>query len=159
MGLFYEEGLRFECTRCSRCCRHVPGYVFLTRQDFLRLQGGTALSAATFFELYCREITINGLRKLSLKEKANYDCIFWEDGGCSVYERRPFQCRSYPFWTANLSSREEWERLSSSCPGIGQGPLHGRAEIEAWLHQAERQQQLRSRSELISPESPGATFV
>ena len=35
--VFYSDGLRFECTRCSRCCRHTPGYVFLSENDVERL--------------------------------------------------------------------------------------------------------------------------
>ncbi len=35
--VFYGRGLRFECTRCSRCCRHNPGYVFLSPVDLARL--------------------------------------------------------------------------------------------------------------------------
>ncbi|HUX21603.1 MAG TPA: YkgJ family cysteine cluster protein, partial [Spirochaetia bacterium] len=34
---FYQDGLRFECTRCDACCRHEPGYVFLSQTDLRRL--------------------------------------------------------------------------------------------------------------------------
>ncbi|HQO67077.1 MAG TPA: YkgJ family cysteine cluster protein, partial [Spirochaetales bacterium] len=30
---FWHEGLRFECARCSACCRYEPGYVFLSADD------------------------------------------------------------------------------------------------------------------------------
>ena len=30
---FYDDGLQFECARCSYCCRHEPGYVFLSDND------------------------------------------------------------------------------------------------------------------------------
>jgi len=73
--------------------------------------------------------------RLSLKEKPNLDCILWENGGCSVYDARPLQCRSFPFWSSCVSSAEEWEFHAAQCPGIGTGPLHDRREIERWLAQ------------------------
>lgn len=134
---FYAQGLRFSCSRCSRCCRVEPGYVFLTRNDLSALLEATGLAAPEFLARYCRQVGLNGFHRLSLKEKPNLDCIFWEDGACAVYEARPYQCRSYPFWGANLDSRASWEALKRTCPGVGQGSLHPREEIEAWLERSE----------------------
>ena len=136
---FYSEGLRFSCARCSRCCRHDPGYVFLSEADLELLTRVTALERDVFIAEYCRDVEINGRRRLSLKEKPNYDCIFWEAEGCKVYAGRPYQCRSYPFWHSSLGSRLQWESLRSSCPGVGEGNLHGRDEIEDWLRGRERE--------------------
>lgn len=130
---FYREGLRFACTRCSDCCRHTPGYVFLSESDLARVANYLAIDTAEARSRYCRRIDIGGFGRVSLKEKANLDCILWEDGGCSVYEARPLQCRSFPFWSSNLSSRESWEDAARACPGIGQGRMHGRSRIERWL--------------------------
>jgi len=130
---FYADGLRFSCTRCSRCCRHDPGYVFLSRADLDALAAGTGLKEEKFIETCCRKVETGGHIRLSLKEKPNYDCIFWEAGGCRVYGYRPFQCRSYPFWHSNLGSPRQWKVLGSECPGVGTGELHSREEIEAWL--------------------------
>jgi len=123
--------------RCSNCCRHSPGYVFLILKDIQRLLLGTGLDLQSFRERYCREVVLSGIHRISLTEKANYDCIFWEKDGCSVYRYRPMQCRSYPFWSGNLVSLHSWEQLKSSCPGIGVGRLHSRREIERWLQKAE----------------------
>ena len=96
----------------------------------------TRLDARTFLERYCREVKIGGIPRVSLIEKWNYDCIFWEKDGCSVYCNRPMQCRSYPFWSGNLVSRRGWEQLKSSCPGVGRGRIHSRREIEGWIRKA-----------------------
>jgi Fe-S-cluster containining protein len=130
---FYGEGLRFSCARCSRCCRHEPGYVFLSRRDLVALAAATGLEEPELLRRYCTRVQIGELPRLSLREKPNYDCIFWENGGCTVYEARPLQCRSYPFWASNVDSEESWERTARDCPGIGQGRLHSRREIEQWL--------------------------
>lgn len=129
---FYSKGLRFECTMCHACCRYEPGYVFLSERDVERLTAGLGLSRADFLARYCREVDTNGGRMISLKEKPNFDCIFW-DNGCTVYQHRPLQCRSYPFWKPNLSSRRAWDALKPVCPGVGHGKLHSLQDIEAWL--------------------------
>ncbi len=129
----YEKGLRFECTRCSRCCRHTPGYVFLSEKDVTRLCRHLRLERAEFIRTYCRRVDTGIARRVSLKEKPNYDCVFWKDGGCSVYEARPLQCRAYPFWSANVASQEAWDEQARLCPGMNHGPLHDRQEIERWL--------------------------
>jgi Fe-S-cluster containining protein len=86
---------------------------------------------------------VNGYLYLSLKEKQNYDCIFWEQGGCTVYLHRPIQCRSYPFWETFLVSEDQWESLEASCPGVGKGSLHGLEEIEEWVDLRKRTPYIR----------------
>ncbi len=130
---FYQDGLQFECTRCSACCRHDPGWVFLSRNDLEKLCRATGLGEREFIDTWSREVDIGGFKRLSLKEKPNFDCIFWNDGGCSVYEHRPLQCSTYPFWSANLFSRAVWDDLEKSCPGIDRGRRSSRNEIDTLL--------------------------
>lgn len=130
---FYRDGLRFSCTRCSRCCRHQPGYVFLSKDDVEQLCLEKSMSTAEVLEKFCRQVNISGFIRLSLKEKPNYDCVFWERGQCTVYDHRPLQCRNYPFWHSNLDSQESWDELQSECPGVNIGRLHTREEIEERL--------------------------
>ena len=93
-SVFYSEGLRFECVRCSNCCRHEPGYVFLSENDLERLASGMGVTRNEFVSKFCRTVAIGNFSHVSLTEKENYDCIFWEDGGCTVYGHRPLQCRT-----------------------------------------------------------------
>ena len=127
------DGLRFECTRCQRCCRLEPGYVFLSQRDLEAMAQAKSLTVAEFTARYCRTVDLGGVRRLSLSETADYDCVLWNDGACTVYESRPLQCRSFPFWDANLASPEAWSEAAASCPGIGQGPVRRAVEIDYWL--------------------------
>ena len=89
-----------------------------------------------FTETYCRWIpSVNGTEQLSLKEKSNYDCIFWgsKEGGCTVYESRPLQCRAFPFWRSLLGDKSSWNAAARDCPGMGRGMLHSVDIIEKWL--------------------------
>lgn len=131
--VFYENGLKFECTRCNDCCRHDPGYVFLSAADINRLCDGLGLSIAELTVKYLREISIGGFKRVSLTEKENFDCIFWEKGGCLVYAHRPLQCKTYPFWPSSLAGKDSWESTARSCPGIGKGRKYSRREIEHLL--------------------------
>ena len=130
---FYDSGLRFECTRCSACCRHTPGYVFLSASDADRLAAALKLTRAEFLRQYCRSVDVGLARRVSLKEKPNFDCILWENGGCSQYATRPVQCRAFPFWSGVVASSEQWKLQARTCPGMGRGKLHSKEEIEAWL--------------------------
>ena len=59
------------------------------------------------------------------------DCVFLSGRGCSIYDVRPAQCRNWPFWPANLASREIWISTGTRCPGINKGPLHSPEQIQS----------------------------
>ena len=132
---FFAQGLRFSCKRCSACCRFEAGFVFLSKTDAFLL--GTALNMDYngFLENYCRWIPgENGKSRLSLKEKSNFDCIFWaEERGCSVYEARPLQCRTFPFWESVVNSSESWKMTAQDCPGMNQGDFYSEDLIKKSL--------------------------
>ena len=135
---FYNVGLKFECTRCSRCCRHTPGYVFLSKSDLKKISRSLPIGPKEVIDEYCRAVNINGFKRISLKEKANWDCIFWEQDGCTIYPSRPLQCRSFPFWSSNLASQEAWDNAARDCPGIGRGAVHSCREIDNWVRKRQR---------------------
>ncbi|MDR0399776.1 MAG: YkgJ family cysteine cluster protein [Treponema sp.] len=129
---FYAGGLRFTCKRCSSCCRYESGYVFLSREDLAVLAADQGMGQKEFMKTWCRWVSFDQETEyLSLKEKANYDCIFWRDG-CLVYPNRPLQCRTFPFWDSIVSSPELWEKNRLECPGMGEGELHSMARIESY---------------------------
>jgi hypothetical protein len=103
--------------------------------DISRLSRHFGLSRSAFIDGYCRTVKFGEMRQVSLRERANDDCIFWIDGGCSVYPARPVQCRTYPFWATIVEDRDSWERESKSCPGIGVGRRHSADEIVERLAQ------------------------
>ncbi|MDR1325051.1 MAG: YkgJ family cysteine cluster protein [Treponema sp.] len=134
-ALFYADGARFSCTRCSTCCRYESGYVFLTEHDATRLFESLRMDYMSFVKAYCRWVPDKwGTEQLTLKEKSNYDCIFWKDG-CSVYEVRPLQCRTFPFWHSVMVSAKAWNEAARCCPGMDKGTLHLVEEIVAYLEQ------------------------
>lgn len=129
MEIFSKNGLKFQCQRCSSCCGKSPGYVFLSKTDLGKLCSFFDLSPAEFAEKYCRWAGYyEGKTVLALFEQKNYDCVLWKNG-CSAYEARPVQCRTYPFWDWMIKSKEMWEECAADCPGMNKGPLHSADEI------------------------------
>lgn len=135
---FYKNGLKFECQRCSFCCGHSPGFVYLSKRDLTVLCEHFNLKAKEFIEKYCRWADYYyGTKVLALKEQKNYDCILWKNG-CSAYKARPVQCLTYPFWNWIIESEQSWQDCAKECPGINNGKLWNIQEIEenkaAYVH-------------------------
>lgn len=115
------------------CCSTEPGYVFLSENDIERLMHYFSLDRETFINTYTRLVDYSSYYLVSLKEKKNYDCEFLTQSGCSVYEARPEQCRTYPFWANIMESRETWDNEKNYCRGIGKGRKIPSKEIEKYL--------------------------
>jgi uncharacterized protein len=127
---WYRDGLRFECTQCGNCCTGAPGHVWVNKQEIQQLAAWIGEADAEAFEdQYVRRI---GVRR-SLREHPDGDCVFFDPQarGCSAYEARPRQCRTWPFWASNLRTEAAWQRTCSVCPGSGHGQLHSLETIEA----------------------------
>lgn len=127
---FYANGLNFECQRCSFCCGHSPGFVYLSKRDLKALCNFFNLCAKDFIAKYCRWADYYyGTKVLALLEKRNYDCILWENG-CSAYSARPVQCSTYPFWSWMVKDKNVWNDCAKECPGMNKGKLWSCEEIE-----------------------------
>lgn len=125
---WYKAGLKFSCTGCGDCCTGAPGYVWVNKQEVAKMASLVGMAVEEFADQYTRKI---GIRR-SLKEFSNGDCVFFDNQSrkCEVYEARPRQCRTWPFWESNLRTPEDWERTCDDCPGSGTGKLHQLNEIE-----------------------------
>ncbi|HOX06721.1 MAG TPA: YkgJ family cysteine cluster protein [Planctomycetota bacterium] len=126
-GPWYAAGLAFECQRCRKCCGGEPGYVWIDETELGRLAAEMGLNPQHFRSAYCRKV----FGRISLRERADGDCVLLGPEGCTVYASRPLQCRTFPFWPEHVESPEAWERLAQSCPGVNRGRVHPAGEIEA----------------------------
>ena len=100
--------------------------MWVRADDIAVLAAHLGLDEATF----CRRYTWHvGRRGISLQEKPDHDCVFFERGrGCTVYDIRPRQCRTWPFWRSVVDNPDSWDFAAQSCPGIGRGQHY---DIEA----------------------------
>jgi Fe-S-cluster containining protein len=129
--VWFHEGLKFACTGCGDCCTGAPGYVWVNKAEIAALAGAIGIDEGEFERRYVRKV---GVRK-SLIEWGNGDCVFFhgESRTCQVYDVRPRQCRTWPFWPSNLVSPETWADTAECCPGCNRGRLVPREEILAQL--------------------------
>lgn len=125
---WYREGLRFQCTACGDCCTGAPGYVWVTKAEIQAMATALGTEFEQFETRYVRPV---GIRK-SLVERANGDCVFFDSRArnCQLYEARPRQCRTWPFWSSNVNTPQRWQETCEACPGCGKGPLVTVEEIE-----------------------------
>ncbi len=122
---YFENGLKFECIQCGKCCMGDPGYVFLFRDEVDRIAKFLKISKEEFLEKFTKTYA----SFYSLTEQENGDCVFLESGKCEIHEVRPYQCFSYPFWWQLVTTEKKWKARGESCPGINKGKLNSREEI------------------------------
>lgn len=125
---WYKDGLRFKCTACGDCCTGAPGYVWVNQAEIDALAERLGMESGAFEKKYVRPV---GVRR-SLVEYKNGDCVFFDNKSrkCQVYEQRPRQCRTWPFWNSNLRSPETWAETCEVCPGSGKGKLYQLEHIQ-----------------------------
>jgi Fe-S-cluster containining protein len=111
---------------CGKCCTGAPGFVWVDEAELAAI----AEALGEPVEVVRAVHTKPGHRGMSLREKANNDCTFYDrEKGCTVYEVRPRQCRTWPFWESNVATPEAWRHTCDICPGSGQGELVPAEEI------------------------------
>ena len=136
-----ERGLRFACTMCGNCCTGAPGTVALEDADVAALSSRLGLEREAFVDGYTKPMDGG----LSLNERLTafgWDCVFLDRTAapgravCGVYEDRPLQCRTWPFWKRNLESERTWAGASRTCPGMNRGPMHDAATVRLTRNQS-----------------------
>lgn len=127
---WYAGGLRFTCLGSSRCCRAqaVETFVFLSIEDRRRLAAFLGIPTASFTRRYCGRSSEDVFLR-----HPEQDCMFLQHGKCRVYEARPEQCRTWPFWSENMTERAWREEVLGFCAGAGKGRLYSREEIDKLL--------------------------
>jgi len=133
MAEWFADGLRFECTLCGNCCTGAPGYVLFTPAESEAIAKRLRITVERFIEDYTQDMGMDiAGRSRTIREvqtEHGYDCIFLDrttipgKAVCSLYEDRPTQCRTFPFWPEHIATARDWNRLGKSCEGVGQGPI------------------------------------
>ena len=125
---WYAAGLHFECTGCGKCCMGPEeGHVWITKPEIELMAKHLTMSVDDFRKQYCRQI---GRRISLIEQPKTLDCIFLTGGNCPVYQVRPNQCRTWPFWTSNMAHPDYWNMAAMDCPGINRGRHYTFEEIE-----------------------------
>lgn len=124
---YYKSEIRFKCLpNCANCCKLSNGYVFLTDTEAIEIADDLGISEHEFLKYFTRIVD----NKLCLVDGDEENCVFLENRKCNIYDVRPTQCRTYPFWPESLKSQSRWQLTQEECPGIGKGRLYSIEEID-----------------------------
>lgn len=126
---WWQKGVRFQCQGSGKCCTSHGeyGFVYLTLDDRRRIAKGLKLSTAAFTKKYCAKT--GGVWHL-VERKENPDCLFLKGKSCGIYENRPMQCRTWPFWPELMNAKSWAKDVVTFCPGVGKGPVWSGEKIE-----------------------------
>ncbi len=112
---------KFDAIRCGscegNCCIGESGYIWITKDEIDAL--------AKFKDISIQDVVSKDLRKVGYKYSINevklsdndYACKFFDlnKKQCSIYNVRPNQCRTFPFWDY---FKERIEEVKQECPAI-----------------------------------------
>ncbi len=118
-----KEGFNFAfdpgaCASCEgNCCIGESGYVWVNPDELKAIADFLQLNEEEFVQKHIRKVRFKrSLKEIKLDE-TNYLCEFFDLASkrCTIYEVRPSQCRTFPFWEHFINNRREVEK---ECPGI-----------------------------------------
>ncbi len=129
---WYVGGLCFECMGCGRCCAGPgEGYIWVTKKEVQFIAEFLGISTEDLEQRYTQRV---GLRRTIIEDAISRDCIFLKNINgqrkCVIYSVRPNQCRTWPFWAANLTDSYAWNKAGLMCAGINSGKQYSIEEIE-----------------------------
>ena len=120
MEIIKKEGFSFgfnpnACEECGgRCCKGESGYIWVNPLEMQKIANFLNISVDEFKKFYLIKVDY----KFSIKEKPYEDgvaCVFFDNGRCAIYDVRPNQCKTFPFWDFFKTNVSE---VKKECPGI-----------------------------------------
>jgi len=109
----------FACTACGDCCRGLGedgALVMVGRAEARRVAEAAGIAFDEAVEPFPEEVEVRGRPcrlGWAIARDGNGACRFHDGERCTVYEARPWICRTYPFML-------DGDRLvASECPGLG----------------------------------------
>lgn len=111
---------------CGECCSGGEGFVLFNADEAAAIARRLGVPVERFLTEYTHD-TEAGRSLREVKTVHGLDCVFLDRATvpgkavCSLYEDRPTQCRTFPFWPEHIQSRRSWQRLGHACEGVNRG--------------------------------------
>ena len=121
-NLVKKEGYSYRfnpdaCSTClAKCCTGESGYIYVNKIEIETI----AKLLNIDIRVFVNEYLLKKGYKYSIKEvkyNDSYECLFYdrESNGCKIYEARPLQCKTFPFWDYYKTRIDE---LKEECIGV-----------------------------------------
>ncbi|RDU62952.1 MULTISPECIES: YkgJ family cysteine cluster protein [Helicobacter] len=105
-----------KCEQCGgKCCTGEAGYIFVTPQEIQGIAQFLGLEFDTFCQKFVKKVGYRYSLCEILESNGAYSCVFFKNGRCQIYQKRPAQCVRFPFWDCY---KEEWADLLKECIGV-----------------------------------------
>lgn len=104
-----EPDVNYVCQRCTACCKW-PGDVRVSEVEIAAIADFLGMTEEDFISSHTRLRT--NRMGLSLREKANHECIMLEGGGCRIHPVKPSQCAGFP----NRWNFPGWREVCEAIP-------------------------------------------
>ena len=122
-NLIKKNGYNFSfnptaCESCAgNCCIGESGYIWINIVEIEALSKYLGLTLDSFREKYLFKVGYKySIKEVKLDENSFACCFFnLERKQCMIYEVRPTQCRTFPFWDYFKINENE---VYKECPGI-----------------------------------------
>eukprot|EP00128_Syssomonas_multiformis_P003908 Colp12_sorted_trinity150504_noHs@632 len=116
------EGLNFKCTACGKCCTTSgKAEVYVNVAQALKIAEELDLEPAEFASSYLIKNSTDQKTRFKLRKKEGA-CTFLDrnTNKCTIYNSRPTQCRTYPFWPDIVKNESTWNSEAAVCEGINE---------------------------------------
>ena len=106
-----------ECEACGgHCCSGQSGYIYVDEVEIKKLVDFLGVDIQYFYKKY---LIKNGYKfsLIEIQKEDHFNCVFFneETKKCQVYDVRPNQCKTFPFWDYFKTNIKE---LQKECPAI-----------------------------------------
>ncbi|MCX8228508.1 MAG: YkgJ family cysteine cluster protein [Planctomycetota bacterium] len=109
------QAFDFNCCRSGNCCRTGHGQVWLKEEEMEGMASEKKMTLEAFVRMHVRQVD----GRFSIREAEHGRCSLLEGlNVCSVYEARPEQCRTFPFWPSLLKGGKALAAAAAYCPGL-----------------------------------------
>lgn len=103
----------------------------MNRKEIQNIASRIGMHEKSFLVQYVDErVDDTGKHFHSLKKHhTKNQCIFLNGSKCSIYNDRPTQCRTYPYWPHVMIGDAEWKGEARNCEGILLDSLRSRLDL------------------------------
>ena len=109
-----EKIKAFECLTCGECC-YGEGGIVVGEEEVKRISDFLEITPDMFVSQSCEER--HG--RLYIRTGQDGFCLYYDmEKSCQIHPVKPGRCSQWPFFSAIVNDRENWEMAKEACPGI-----------------------------------------